>query len=82
MPMMQTRRRFMTTASIAGGMSLLPPPRALATNARLETINLRLTKLPTICVAPQYAAEELLLTEGFADVRYVDVGTGVAASRR
>ena len=79
MPIMWTRRRFLTTASIAGGMSLLPPARAWATSAPLETINLRLTKLPTICVAPQYAAEQLLLAEGFADVRYVDVGTGVAA---
>ena len=46
MPIMQTRRRFLTTASIVGGMSLLPPARALPTSAPLETINLRLTKLP------------------------------------
>ena len=36
MPMMQTRRRFMTTASIAGGMSLLSTARALATKELLR----------------------------------------------
>jgi ABC-type nitrate/sulfonate/bicarbonate transport system substrate-binding protein len=44
-----------------------------------ETAAVSLTKLPTICVAPQYAAEKLLLAEGFAGVRYVGVETGVAA---
>jgi NitT/TauT family transport system substrate-binding protein len=79
MSIMQTRRRFLTTASIAGGMSLLSPVRAVAADPPLETIKLRLTKLPTICVAPQYAAEQLLHSEGFPEVEYVDVGTGAAA---
>jgi ABC-type nitrate/sulfonate/bicarbonate transport system substrate-binding protein len=79
MALMQTLRRFLTTASIADGMGLLSPLPALAADAPLETIKLRLTKLPTICVAPQYAAEELLHSEGFAEVEYVDVGTGAAA---
>jgi NitT/TauT family transport system substrate-binding protein len=31
-------------------------------------------RIPGICVAPQYVAQELLLDEGFTDLKYVDVG--------
>ena len=34
---------------------------------------MRLTKVPDICISPQYVADELLRAEGFTDVRYVDV---------
>jgi NitT/TauT family transport system substrate-binding protein len=34
-----------------------------------------------LCLAPEYAAEELLRAEGFSDVRYVDVGPGIATSK-
>jgi NitT/TauT family transport system substrate-binding protein len=34
---------------------------------------IRLVKIPSICIAPQYVAEELLHAEGFTDVRYVTV---------
>jgi NitT/TauT family transport system substrate-binding protein len=36
-----------------------------------------LLKGPTICVAPQYVAEELLQGEGFTDVRYISPAPGV-----
>jgi NitT/TauT family transport system substrate-binding protein len=42
-----------------------PPP---------ETTRLRMTRIPGICVAPQYVAQELLLAEGFTDLKYVDFG--------
>jgi hypothetical protein len=32
---------------------------------------LKIVKEPAICIAPQYAAEELLKDEGFVDVEYV-----------
>ena len=80
MPIMQTRRRFLTGLSLAGAAGLAGVPHSLAADAPLETATVRLTKLPTICIAPQYAAEELLRAEGFADVRYLDVGTGAAAA--
>jgi hypothetical protein len=34
---------------------------------------IRLVKIPSICIAPQYVAEELLHAEGFTDVRYLTV---------
>jgi NitT/TauT family transport system substrate-binding protein len=33
----------------------------------------RVIQNPSICLAPQYVAEELLRAEGFADVRYVSL---------
>ena len=35
---------------------------------------MRLPKIPSICVAPQDIAEELLRAEGFTDIRYVPTG--------
>jgi NitT/TauT family transport system substrate-binding protein len=74
MSMMQTRRRFLTTLSLAGAAGLLrPSPAAAADNERLETTSVRFFKNAVICVAPQYAAEALLRAEGFTDVSYVEV---------
>ena len=72
MPSMQTRRRFLTTLSLAGAAGLLRTPRALAAEGSLETTTVRLPKIPSICVSPQYVAEELLRAEGFTDIRYVE----------
>src|SRR5271156_86620 len=82
MPVMQTRRRFLTTVSIAGAgaAGLLHTPRSLAEEGALETTAIRLAKIPGICIAPQYVAEELLREEGFTDVRYVASSTGVGQS--
>ena len=73
MTMMYTRRRFLSTASLAGAASLVRPRGVLAAEAPPETTAIRLAKQPTICVAPQFVAEELLRAEGFADIRYVDM---------
>jgi NitT/TauT family transport system substrate-binding protein len=73
MPMMQTRRQFLTTLSLAGAAGLLRLPRALGAEGPLETTAIRLVKNQGICYAPQYVAEELLRDEGFTDIRYVDV---------
>jgi NitT/TauT family transport system substrate-binding protein len=72
MPMTQTRRRFLTTLSLAGTAGLIRAPLVLAAEEALETTSVRLMRIPTICLAPQYVAEELLRAEGFSDVRYVD----------
>jgi NitT/TauT family transport system substrate-binding protein len=72
MRMAQTRRRFLTTLSLAGAASLARGPRALAAEGAIETTTVRVVKVPGICVAPQYVAEELLRAEGFTDVRYVE----------
>ena len=75
MTMTQTRRRFLTNLSLAGTAALMGAPRTFAAEGPLETTAIRLARQPTICVAPQFVAEELLRAEGFADIRYVDTPT-------
>jgi NitT/TauT family transport system substrate-binding protein len=71
MPIMQTRRRFLSGAALAAA-GILPPQRVWAAEPALETTTVRLGRLPVICFAPQYVCEALLRAEGFTDVRYVD----------
>jgi NitT/TauT family transport system substrate-binding protein len=68
--MVLTRRRFLSGAALTGAAALLAARRCW-TEPVLETTSVRLAKIPGICIAPQYVAEELLREEGFADVRYV-----------
>src|SRR5260370_40593151 len=72
MPAVQTRRRLRTTLSLAAGAGLIRMTYVLAEEGALEPPAIRLARSATICVAPQYVAEELLHAEGFADIRYVD----------
>jgi NitT/TauT family transport system substrate-binding protein len=73
MPTTQTRRRFLTTTTLAGAVAgILPTRRARAAEPALETTTVRLGRLPIICFAPQYVCEALLRAEGFTDVRYVN----------
>jgi NitT/TauT family transport system substrate-binding protein len=71
MPIIQTRRRFLTAVSLAGAAGVVRLPPVLAEEGGLETTTVRIGKSPGICVAPQYVAEELLRAEGFTDVRYI-----------
>jgi len=73
MQMVQTRRRFLTTLAVAGASGLLHTPPSRAAEGTLETTTVRIGKLKTICLAPQYVGEELLRAEGFTEIRYVDV---------
>ena len=73
MQMVHTRRRLLTTLSMAGAAGLVRVPRALAAEGALETTAVRLAQTPDICGAPQYVAEQLLRAEGFTDIRYVEV---------
>jgi len=75
-----SRRGFLSGLTLAGAAGLLglhagpvaaePPP---------ETTRIRLGRVPAICVAPEYVAEELLQGEGFTEVQYVKVENSVAA---
>jgi NitT/TauT family transport system substrate-binding protein len=76
MPVRWTRRRFLTTASLAGAATLARAPRGFAGEQELETTTVRLTKSAGICIAPEYVAEEFLHAEGFTDIRYVDGPAG------
>jgi hypothetical protein len=69
----QTRRRLLATLSSATAAALIGSAKVGAQEAPPETTTVRLTKIPGICVAPQYVAEELLKAEGFSDVQYVEV---------
>jgi NitT/TauT family transport system substrate-binding protein len=74
MPIVQTRRRFLTGLSLAGVAGLRRSP-AIAAEERLETTSVRFMRIPIICHAPQFVAEELLHAEGFTDVRFVDANS-------
>ena len=69
----QTRRRFLTTLSLAGAASLLRAPPSPAAEGPLETTAIRFAKIANMCFAPQLVAEELLRAEGFTDIHYVDL---------
>ena len=69
----QSRRCFLTTVAVAAAGLLRAPP-APAAEGSLETTSVRLSKTPSICIAPQYVADELLRAEGFTDIGYVDLG--------
>src|ERR1700747_1174328 len=72
MPIMQTRRRFLAALSLAGAAGLMRLPPTLATEGPLETTTVSLVNDRSICIAPEYVAEELLRAEGFTDIRYVE----------
>jgi NitT/TauT family transport system substrate-binding protein len=80
MQLIQSRRDFLASLSAAGAASVLGTGRTLADEAPPETTAVRLIKIPGICIAPQYVAEELLRAEGFTKVHYVvsEAGTGQA----
>lgn len=75
-----SRREFLKiTAELglsAAAMTVLEscgiiPATPLPEDAPPETTTIRLAKAPTICVAAQYYAEDLLKAEGFTDVQYL-----------
>jgi NitT/TauT family transport system substrate-binding protein len=66
--------------SMVGAVGFIRAARVLAAEGALETTSVRLLKFPGICIAPQYVAEELLGTEGFTDIRYIDAGPSVDLS--
>jgi NitT/TauT family transport system substrate-binding protein len=63
-----------TIAAHRGGLAAAaePPP---------ETTRVRLGAVPSICLSPQYVAEELLRAEGFIDIRYPPVSGGVPGAK-
>src|SRR5215471_10105587 len=72
MPLIQSRRRFLTSLSLAGAASFVRIPSSMAAEGTLETTTVRLVYDGTICT-PALVAEELLRAEGFTDLRYVDM---------
>jgi NitT/TauT family transport system substrate-binding protein len=77
MNVLQSRRQFAATMSLAGVAGLIGSRAALADEGPPESTTIRLPKIPGICIAPAYVADELLRAEGFTDIRYVPVEAGV-----
>ncbi len=74
---MMSRRAFLHGMTTAGMASAISAQAAWSAAAQpLETKTIKLVKIPGICVAPQYIADELLRAEGFSDVQYVYVADG------
>jgi len=71
METIQTRRRFLATLSLGAAAGLVPVRRAVA-EGPLETTSVRLVNDHSICIAPEYVADDLLRAEGFTDIRYVE----------
>jgi NitT/TauT family transport system substrate-binding protein len=79
-----TRRRFLTGLSLAGAAGLLRARPAPAAEGSLETTTVRLVNDSSVCIAPEYVAEDLLRAEGFTDIRYprfVDPAQSEAVAR-
>src|SRR5215211_2875037 len=74
----QTRRHFLAGLATAGAATLANTRGVSSQEAPLETPTVRFSRVPGICIAPQYVAEELIRAEGLTDFRYVDEQAGVA----
>ena len=80
MATVQSRRRFVTNAAVAGTaglggfgfVGLGAGGKSFAAEPPPEIATIRLEKDPVTCIAPQ-AVEELLRAEGFTDIRYVEL---------
>ena len=74
MRIIQSRRRFLATASLAGAVSLVGAPRSAHSEPPPETTTVRLPRWTSsaYCWAPAYLAGELLRVEGFTDVQYIE----------
>ena len=71
--------RGMTAAAAAALVELKSTP--ISAEPPPETTRLRLVRIPSICRAPQYVAEELLQAEGFTEVTYVRKAGGGASAK-
>jgi NitT/TauT family transport system substrate-binding protein len=73
MQIMQTRRRFLAGAAMAGAAGIVGFPQPLHAEPPLETTTVRLPHWVggSYCWAGAYIAGELMRADGFTDVRYV-----------
>jgi NitT/TauT family transport system substrate-binding protein len=64
------RRHFLRGCSLAGAAEVLGAPRLSHAEPPPETTRIRFrSQTGSICIAPQYVAEQLLHAEGFTEVR-------------
>jgi NitT/TauT family transport system substrate-binding protein len=79
MPITQSRRRFLASASLAGAAGLIGLPASLHAEPAPETTTVRLPRWigGGYCWAAMYVAGELMRAEGLTDVRYVQADSSV-----
>jgi NitT/TauT family transport system substrate-binding protein len=70
------RRTFLFESTLVGAGLLRIGAEPVAAEAPLETTRIRLVHDPSICVSPQYVAEDLLRADGFTEVEYVEAKDG------
>ena len=75
-----SRREFLAGTSLLGAGALLGLPRTATAEPPPEAAKIRIVQSESICLAPQYVAEELLRLEGFSEVEYVKYPGGQASS--
>jgi NitT/TauT family transport system substrate-binding protein len=81
MPTVHNRRSILAGVASATVAGLFGHLSSLAQEAPPETTTIRLVKSPSLCIAPQYVAADLLRAEGFTDVRYVTSDAGLNQSK-
>jgi NitT/TauT family transport system substrate-binding protein len=81
MNVMQDRRSFLASLSSAGVAGLISGSKSFAQEGPPETTTIRLAKNQSLCIQPQYVAEDLLRAEGFTTISYVMTDGGVDQSK-
>jgi NitT/TauT family transport system substrate-binding protein len=77
--MRESRRRLLRGLGASSACALAGMvPRGTRAEPPPETPRIRLSRLRSVCVAPQYVAAELLRAEGFGDVLYIGEGNAGA----
>jgi len=79
MHLMQSRRRFLVSTSLAAAAGVFAPRAVLAAEGPPETTTIRLRKQLSICFAPLYVVEAFLHAEGFTDVQWVTSSPDIVA---
>jgi NitT/TauT family transport system substrate-binding protein len=78
MPILQSRRGFLASASLAAAAGAFARP-SRAAEGPLETTTVRIVFTTNICLVPLDVAETFLRAEGFTEVRYVRAEGGFSA---
>jgi NitT/TauT family transport system substrate-binding protein len=73
MQIIQSRRHFLASASLAVAAGAFGARDSLADEGPPETTTIRLAYYSNNCLAPLLLAEDLLRAEGFTDIQYVSV---------
>jgi NitT/TauT family transport system substrate-binding protein len=82
MQIVQSRRRFLATVSLAGATGLVGAARSLHAEPPPETTTVRLPRWigGAYCWAAEYIAGELMRADGLTDVRYLEADRSVDQS--